>query len=51
MIRKCRYEDCKEHNPVAEEDEQVTCATCREYLGLPPLNEEDIDEDQEWLCK
>ena len=35
---KCRYEDCREQHPVAGEDEQVTCSTCREYLGLPPLD-------------
>lgn len=35
---RCRYEDCPEAHPVATEDEQVTCATCRKELGLPPLD-------------
>ena len=34
---RCRYTDCPEHHPEAMEDEKITCATCREYLGLPPL--------------
>ena len=32
--KRCRYEDCAEHHPVATEDEQVTCATCRASLAL-----------------
>lgn len=32
---RCRYMYCQ--HPVALEDEQVTCATCRKDLGLPPL--------------
>ena len=31
----CRYEDCVERHPIADEDfEQVTCPTCRAELGL-----------------
>jgi hypothetical protein len=32
---KCRYTDCKEQHPVADEEEPVSCPTCREYMGLP----------------
>jgi len=35
--KRCRYSDCVEQHPVASDEEQVTCATCREWLGLPPL--------------
>ena len=45
MIVKCLYEDCIEMNPIALADEQITCKTCREYLGLPPLDEGEPDED------
>lgn len=31
---RCRYADCAERHPVAEEDEMVTCRTCRLDLGL-----------------
>lgn len=34
---KCRYSDCAEQNPVAADDEQVTCHLCRKFLGLPDL--------------
>lgn len=34
---RCQYSDCAEKHPVADEEESVTCPTCREYLGLPPL--------------
>lgn len=37
--RRCRYTDCVEQNPLAG-DERVTCATCRVYLGLAPLDSE-----------
>lgn len=33
--KRCRYSDCREKHPVASENEQVTCSTCRLYLGLP----------------
>ena len=33
--KKCRYTDCKEQHPVASEEEPVSCATCREWLGMP----------------
>lgn len=33
---RCRYSDCTEQHPVASDAEQVTCATCRVSLGLPP---------------
>lgn len=32
---RCRYPDCA--HPVATEEEQVTCPSCREELGLPEL--------------
>lgn len=38
--RRCAYSDCKEQHPEATDDERVTCETCREELGLPPLEEE-----------
>jgi hypothetical protein len=41
---RCRYSDCPEDHPVIpddEDDERVTCSTCRESLGLPlDLNRE-----------
>jgi hypothetical protein len=40
--RRCRYGDCRERHPTAREEEQITCATCRDYMGLPEL-EEDAD--------
>jgi hypothetical protein len=33
--KKCRYSDCMEAHPVAEEVEPISCSTCREYMGLP----------------
>ena len=34
----CRYSDCPESNTVAREDsERITCATCREDMGLPEI--------------
>lgn len=36
-MMRCRYEDCVEQHPVASDSELVTCAKCREYLGLPKL--------------
>lgn len=42
----CRYEDCPEGHPVAENDEQVTCPTCRAELGLPSMDRaRDIADD------
>src|ERR1700752_4095095 len=32
---RCRYDDCVESHPIADDDEPVTCPTCRKYLGLP----------------
>lgn len=32
----CRYEDCPEQHPVAQEDDAITCETCRRDLGLDP---------------
>lgn len=37
LEHRCRYEDCTEQNPVAEDKEQVTCSTCRKALGLETL--------------
>ena len=37
MAKQCHYDDCVEQHPVADQDEQVTCATCRKELCLPPL--------------
>jgi Zn finger protein HypA/HybF involved in hydrogenase expression len=34
-VTKCRYTDCKEQHPVADEEETVSCPTCRKDLGLP----------------
>lgn len=31
---------CSEHHPSAEDDEPVTCPTCRERHGLDPLDED-----------
>jgi hypothetical protein len=31
---RCRYTDCIEKHLVAKDDERVTCATCRNVLGL-----------------
>jgi len=47
---RCRYEDCAEGHPVArvndddprEDDERVTCPTCRSDLGLPTCEEADL---------
>ncbi len=36
---RCRYADCPEDHPVAEDDEQITCPTCRSDLGLPALGD------------
>jgi len=45
---RCRYLDCEEQHPVApseddgitfEEEEVITCPTCREAQCLPPLEE------------
>lgn len=33
-VQKCRYTDCVEQHPVAGDDEQVTCPSCRTYLGV-----------------
>jgi hypothetical protein len=34
---RCHYADCVQRHPVVAEDEQITCRSCREYLGLPSL--------------
>lgn len=34
---RCRYEDCPEAHQTADEGEQVTCGTCRYWMGLPSL--------------
>ena len=36
---RCRYSDCCEQHPVATEDETVSCPTCREWLGLPEVEQ------------
>lgn len=36
-VLRCRYEDCPEHHLVASDEEQVTCPTCRNDLGLPAI--------------
>lgn len=36
---RCRYSDCIEQHPEARDYEQVTCNTCRKYLGLPELGQ------------
>lgn len=41
VIPKCRYTDCKEHNEIAGDDEQITCYTCRDWMGLPTLDEDE----------
>ena len=46
MIRKCRFMDCPTVHRMAKGDEPVTCATCRDVMGLLPLLE-DRDEDDE----
>lgn len=38
---RCRYEDCRDRHPVAREDERVTCPRCRQYLGLPSVEQVD----------
>jgi len=42
---RCRYSDCIEGNLIIDDEEEdtvrVTCSTCREYLGLPPVEEVD----------
>ena len=35
---RCRYSDCVEGHPTTNEEEQVTCPTCRRDLGLPLLD-------------
>lgn len=41
---RCRYPDCVEQHPVIpDEDEdtvQVTCESCRGYMGLPPMKDQ-----------
>ena len=43
---RCRYDDCVELHPVVPEEDdginaqRVTCPTCREDLGLPPISED-----------
>lgn len=34
---RCRYSECQEGNPTVGDDEQVTCRTCRAWMGLPEL--------------
>ena len=34
---RCRYKDCVNALLIASEEEQVTCALCRDSLGLPAL--------------
>jgi len=34
---RCRYSDCAEGHPVADEDAWVTCPRCRHALGLEPI--------------
>ena len=41
MNQRCRYEDCSGQNPVAADDERVTCPLCREHMGLPSCGEAD----------
>lgn len=36
---RCRYSDCVEGHATADDEERVTCPTCRRDLGLPPLDE------------
>jgi len=42
---RCRYDDCIEQHPVIPDEEEetarVTCPKCREYLGLPSVEEAD----------
>lgn len=40
---RCRYSDCPDGNPVAEEHEQVTCPTCRDTLGLTQRIQHEVD--------
>lgn len=34
---RCRYLDCIQGNPVASDEERVTCSECRHNLGLPQI--------------
>jgi hypothetical protein len=34
---RCRYTDCPEAHTVADENERITCNTCRRDMGLDPL--------------
>lgn len=31
---RCRYSDCVEQNPIAGDDEHISCRRCRSYMGL-----------------
>jgi len=33
----CRYDDCIEGHKVADDSQQITCRTCRDWLGLPEI--------------
>lgn len=46
---KCRYADCHDGNPVAGEDEEITCHKCRIDLGLPSVSDSELEELQK--CK
>jgi hypothetical protein len=36
--KRCRYWDCPEQHPLTRnDDKQVTCPSCREDMGLPPI--------------
>ena len=43
---RCRYEDCTEGHPLAEEDEVSTCPTCRQRPGLALLRAMRAAEDK-----
>lgn len=45
MTRKCRFRDCPTPYLLADVDEQVTCRTCREVMGLLPLIEDRREDD------
>lgn len=40
-MKICRYDDCPEGHVVGDDDDRITCPTCRKDLGLPALEESD----------
>lgn len=48
---RCRYYDCENQNPVAGENEKVTCEVCRKELGLPSYHTTRLQELEAALDK